>query len=99
MNTQGIGLGLVISENIVKAFGGTIGVQSKFQIGSIFAFSMVLGSDTDQLDILNENAQLVQAPSMRSIPSESVQTSKEGSKPQNDQSQSNEYQKNLDSDR
>ena len=43
MNTQGIGLGLVISENIVKAFGGNIAVQSKFGRGSRFAFSIVLG--------------------------------------------------------
>ena len=30
MNTQGIGLGLVISENIVKAFGGSIDVKSQY---------------------------------------------------------------------
>jgi len=30
MNTNGIGLGLVISENIVKQFGGCIKVDSTF---------------------------------------------------------------------
>jgi signal transduction histidine kinase len=42
MNTQGIGLGLVISENIIKAFDGQIGVQSEFNKGSKFVFSIVL---------------------------------------------------------
>ena len=45
MNTQGIGLGLVISENIVKTFGGVIGVRTKYQKGSKFAFSILLKSD------------------------------------------------------
>ena len=44
MNTQGIGLGLVISENIVTAFGGQIGVRSVYGKGSHFTFSFVLGS-------------------------------------------------------
>ena len=52
MNTQGIGLGLVISENIVKCFDGQIGVRSKFGKGSHFAFSIVLdetdGSSEDE---------------------------------------------------
>ena len=48
MNTQGIGLGLVISENIVKAFGGRIGVKSKPGKGTKFAFSILLGKDNDQ---------------------------------------------------
>ena len=38
MNTQGIGLGLVISENIVNQFEGKIGVKSKYGVGSTFAF-------------------------------------------------------------
>ena len=42
MNTSGIGLGLVISERIVKSFDGTIGVKSKFGYGTKFAFSIVL---------------------------------------------------------
>lgn len=50
MNTQGIGLGLVISENIVKAFGGRIGVKSKPGKGTKFAFSILLGKDDDTVD-------------------------------------------------
>lgn len=54
MNTQGIGLGLVISENIVKAFGGAIGVKSKYGKGTRFAFSMILGKGENEVeDILN----------------------------------------------
>ena len=46
MNTQGIGLGLVISENIIKAFDGKIGVASKYGKGTKFTFSIVLGSQS-----------------------------------------------------
>ena len=42
MNTQGIGLGLVISENIIKAFEGQIGVKSKYGSGTKFSFSIIL---------------------------------------------------------
>ena len=51
---QGIGLGLVISENIVKEFDGIIGVKSKYGKGTKFAFSMVLGKNEDYVDVLNE---------------------------------------------
>lgn len=47
MNTQGIGLGLVISENIVKCFNGMIGVRSKFGQGSHFAFSILLDKSNE----------------------------------------------------
>jgi C4-dicarboxylate-specific signal transduction histidine kinase len=47
MNTQGIGLGLVICDNIVNTFGGKIGVKSKFNHGTKFAFSFELGRDDD----------------------------------------------------
>lgn len=66
MNTQGIGLGLVISENIVKAFKGRIGVRSKFGKGTKFAFSIVLGKDEDFVDIMNDGV-VLQQPSNRSI--------------------------------
>ena len=47
MNTQGIGLGLVISENIIKAFEGQIGVKSKYGSGTKFSFSIILkGGDS-----------------------------------------------------
>lgn len=51
MNTQGIGLGLVISENIVKCFDGLIGVRSKFGKGSHFAFSIALDNVDDDDDV------------------------------------------------
>ena len=54
MNTQGIGLGLVISENIVKAFEGIIGVRSTYGKGTKFAFSMIIGKDEDYQDLQNE---------------------------------------------
>lgn len=41
-NNQGIGLGLVISEKIVKAFDGMIGMRSKRNVGSQFSFSIPL---------------------------------------------------------
>jgi len=47
MNTQGIGLGLVISENIVKAFNGKIGVKSKYGKGTKFSFSILLNKALD----------------------------------------------------
>lgn len=50
MNTQGIGLGLVISENIVKCFDGKVGVRSRFGKGSHFAFSIVLDQDEEKYD-------------------------------------------------
>jgi len=66
MNTQGIGLGLVICENIVKAFNGKIGVKSRYGKGSKFCFSFLLGKDTDFIDILNAN-KIIEAPSQMSL--------------------------------
>ena len=42
MNTQGIGLGLVISENIIKAFEGSIGLRSIHDVGTQFTFAIPL---------------------------------------------------------
>ena len=67
MNTQGIGLGLVISENIVKAFGGRIGVKSKPGKGTKFAFSILLGKDDDAPEDLMRSEIVIQKPSNRSI--------------------------------
>ena len=50
MNTQGIGLGLVISDNIVEQFSGKIGVKSRYNHGSTFMFSVLLGKDEDYFD-------------------------------------------------
>ena len=58
MNTQGIGLGLVISDNIVNQFGGKIGVKSRYKKGSTFMFSVLLGRDEDYQDKLNRDVAL-----------------------------------------
>jgi signal transduction histidine kinase len=50
MNTQGIGLGLVISDNIVEQFSGRIGCKSRYNHGSTFMFSILLGMDEDYID-------------------------------------------------
>ena len=42
MNTNGIGLGLVISRSIVKQFGGDISFKSKLGRGSVFTFTFKL---------------------------------------------------------
>jgi|LauGreDrversion4_2_1035121.scaffolds.fasta_scaffold1014981_2 hypothetical protein len=74
MNTQGIGLGLVICENIVKAFNGKIGVKSRYGKGSKFCFSFLLGKDTDFVDLLNAN-KVIEAPSQMSMHTYSIATS------------------------
>ena len=40
MNTKGIGLGLVISEKIVKMFNGSIELESEVNVGSEFTFTI-----------------------------------------------------------
>lgn len=83
MNTQGIGLGLVICENIVKAFNGKIGVKSRYGKGSKFCFSFLLGKDADFTDPLNAN-KVIEAPSQISMHTYSIATSsKAGSLIQN----------------
>jgi hypothetical protein len=42
MNTNGIGLGLVICENIVEMFGGKIDFVSEPGVGSVFKFTFKL---------------------------------------------------------
>jgi len=42
MNTHGIGLGLVISQNIVNVFDGQINVHSVPEEGSTFSFQFLL---------------------------------------------------------
>ena len=42
MNTKGVGLGLFISNKIVKEFGGQIIVKSEYGKGTRFTYSFVL---------------------------------------------------------
>ena len=42
MNKNGIGLGLVISDDIVQMFGGTIQFKSKPMEGSTFMFTFII---------------------------------------------------------
>jgi signal transduction histidine kinase len=42
MNTNGVGLGLVISKQIAKQFDGDVSVESKLGVGSSFTFSFKL---------------------------------------------------------
>lgn len=51
-------MGLVISENIVKAFSGIIGVKSKFGKGTKFAFGIVLGRDDNHDENMIEQDEL-----------------------------------------
>jgi hypothetical protein len=56
MNINGIGLGLVISENIVKQFNGEISFESEPRVGSTFTFTFLLDEDdTALLDNLSLN--------------------------------------------
>ena len=47
MNTNGIGLGLVISDQIVHQFGGVITFQSEEGVGSTFTFTFKLKRSND----------------------------------------------------
>jgi|TARA_B110000285_G_scaffold162697_1_gene181674 chemotaxis protein histidine kinase CheA len=47
MNTNGIGLGLVISKNITEAFGGDIEFNSQYGKGSSFKFTFNISSKID----------------------------------------------------
>ena len=47
-------MGLVISENIVRSFGGSIGVKSKYQIGTQFSFSILLGIEEKKDNIFGQ---------------------------------------------
>ena len=64
MNTQGIGLGLVICDNIVTQFDGQIGVKSKYGRGSTFSFSILLGKDDDYKNKMNLGSNLTELKSM-----------------------------------
>ena len=50
MNTKGIGLGLVISEQIVKQFNGDISFESELDVGSTFTFKFKLDEEIIEQD-------------------------------------------------
>jgi len=48
MNSNGIGLGLVISKQIVEIFGGQITLKSRLGVGSEFTFTFKLENSCEQ---------------------------------------------------
>ena len=52
MNTNGIGLGLVISKNIVTQFNGVIDFNSIPDVGSTFTFTIQLGYMDEEEEFL-----------------------------------------------
>ena len=48
LNTNGIGLGLVISDNIVNQYNGKIVFESEYEKGSRFSFTFELQSEEEQ---------------------------------------------------
>ena len=55
----------MICENIIKAFGGQIGVRSKFGKGTKFVFSIELGKDDDFVDVMKQ--EIVLQPSSMTV--------------------------------
>ena len=51
MNSNGVGLGLVISKQITCQFDGDIQVESKLGVGSDFTFYFRLHNVVDQLPV------------------------------------------------
>jgi len=59
-NTQGVGMGLHIAENIIKQFNGNIGVYSVLGKGSKFVFSFEIKEvDPDTTHHINDLNELV----------------------------------------
>ena len=53
MNTQGIGLGLVISKMITEEFGGQTQMFSRYKHGTIFQSSFLVDDDSNNRLSLN----------------------------------------------
>ena len=54
MNTNGIGLGLMIADQIVKQYNGSITFDSELEKGSTFTFKFML---SEEKSVLNESVQ------------------------------------------
>ena len=50
LNKNGVGLGLMISKDIVEATGGQIKIESEYGVGTTFKFDMVVGVITHDND-------------------------------------------------
>ena len=48
MNTSGIGLGLVISDQLIKKMKGSISFESKENVGSTFTITVKLAESQEQ---------------------------------------------------
>jgi signal transduction histidine kinase len=48
LNTKGIGLGLVISQQIVSKFNGKVSFTSEEGVGSTFTFTFELGNELER---------------------------------------------------
>ena len=66
LNTKGIGLGLHISKEIVKQFGGDICFNSEWQVGTNFTFVLALDQDTSSENEVarNKNPKMKYYPKM-----------------------------------
>ena len=53
MNANGIGLGLVISENLVKQFKGRIDFESEINQGSTFTFYLRINENQEEFASLS----------------------------------------------